>query len=59
MRSANSAFNDALAPSGDEDYDRLPADVKVHVTPKEFRWIGEQGRARLMRDFTEPDYFED
>jgi hypothetical protein len=59
MRTSNSALYHALDPTGDADYDNLPEDVKVHVTPKEFRWMGEQGRSRLMQDFTEPDYQED
>lgn len=58
MRSPNT-LNSILDPTGDADYDSLPDDIKMHVTPKEFRWMGEQGRSRLMRDFTEPDYSED
>jgi hypothetical protein len=55
---SNSLYR-ALDPTGNADYDNLPEDIKVHVTPKEFLWMGEQGRSRLMRDFTEPDYVED
>lgn len=59
MRSPNSVLNEALDPSGDVEYDNLPVDVRMHVTLKEYRWMGEQGRRRLMSDFTEPDYRED
>lgn len=56
-RSATS-LSRALDPTGDADYDNLPEDIKVHVTPKEFRWMLAPGRERLMSDFTEPDYEE-
>lgn len=59
MRSANSVLNEALDPTGDIEYDNLPADIRQHVTHKEFRWIGQQGRSRLMEDFTTPDFTED
>ena len=59
MRSPNSVLNEALDPSGDVEYDNLPVDVRMHVTPKEFRWMLADGRARLMRDFTEPEAFDD
>lgn len=57
MRSPNSVLNEVL--TGDREYDDLPVVIKSQVTHKEYRWMGEQGRARLMRDFTEPDYAED
>lgn len=59
MRTSNSALNQALDPSGDADYDNLPDDIKMHVTPVQFRWMGPAGRSRLMQDFTEPDWHED
>lgn len=57
MRSPNSVLAEAL--TGDREYDDLPIAVRANVTHKEFMWMGEQGRARLMQDFTEPDYSED
>lgn len=59
MRSQNSVLNEVMDPTGDVDYDTLPEDIKMHVTHKEYRWIGAHGRARLMEDFTTPDWTED
>lgn len=42
----------------DHEYESLPDAVKSCVTQKEFRWMGAEGRRRLMQDFTEPDYDE-
>lgn len=59
MQRSGTSLSRALDPTGDADYDNLPEDIKVHITQKEFRWIGPEGRSKLMREFTEPDYTED
>lgn len=59
MHSATTALYRALDPTGNRDYDELPDSIKMHVTLKEYMWLGQEGRYNLMRDFTEPDWTED
>lgn len=38
----------------DSEYDRLPAVVQANVTRKEYAWLSNDQRHRLLDDFTEP-----
>ena len=41
------------------DYDRLPEAIKSVVTPKEFAWLGDEGRETILDDACYPDIEED
>ena len=41
------------------DYHGLPMGIKAHVTPKEYQWMGNYARDRLIEDFTQPQGIED
>lgn len=36
-------------------YDELPVPIKAIVSPKEYAWLGDLERARLMQTETEPE----
>lgn len=39
-------------------YDELPESIKAMVTPKEYAWLGDLERARLVQSETEPEGLE-
>lgn len=43
----------------DAEYDKLPAGLKLVVTPKEFAWTEPEQRARLIEAECYPDVAED
>lgn len=59
MQRSGTFLSRALDPTGHRDYDDLPDSIKIHVTLKEYMWLGQEGRYNLLRDFTEPDWIED
>ncbi len=48
-----------LQHSLDLEYEDLPAAIKNEVTQKEFRWMLQAGRERLMQEMTEPEEVSD
>lgn len=45
-------------PTGNPEYDALPESIKAFCTPKEYLWLGAEGRARLVQESTESEYDE-
>jgi hypothetical protein len=41
------------------DYQNLPLCIKASVTAKEYLWMGDYSRSRLIKDMTEPEVTED
>ena len=39
-----------------EEWDRLPAFFRQLLTPREYLWITDDGRRRLVQEVTEPEY---
>jgi len=37
------------------DYVRLPKVLKAAYTPKEYAWLGDEGRANLLESATNPE----
>ena len=37
------------------DYDRLPEAIKCTMTPKEFAWMSDSDRTRIIEDYCYPD----
>ena len=37
------------------DYDSLPEPIKLVVSPKEYAWLSDAEKARLVQDLTEPE----
>ncbi|MCK0507918.1 hypothetical protein [Aromatoleum anaerobium] len=44
---------------GTPDYELLPKAIQQYYTPAEYLAIGDARRARLLREETEPELFED
>jgi len=38
-----------------DEYDELPEAVKVRLSPKEYLWLSDAEKARLIQTETEPD----
>lgn len=47
-----------LQPEGD-GYDALPGCIKSVVTKKDYTWMGDYARSRLIEDMTQPQGVED
>lgn len=43
----------------DEDYEKLPEAIRASYTPKEYRWLGAERRARIIDEECMPDAHED
>ena len=41
------------------DYPSLPQCIKATITAKEYLWMGDYARQRLVKDMTEPEGTED
>ena len=41
------------------DYARLPKVLKAAYTPKEYAWMGDEGRANLLESATTPEVFDE
>lgn len=41
------------------DYQSLPQCIKASVTAKDYLWMGDYARQRLIKDMTEPEGTED
>ena len=52
----NPVLEDILG--GADQYDDLPESIKTVVTPKEFDWLSDGEKARLIQNETEPEYEE-
>ena len=40
-------------------YHGLPVCIKTHITMKDYQWMGDYARQRLIEDFTQPQGIED
>lgn len=49
---------DLIPPTGNRDYDELPAAIKLHLTLREYLWLSDAEKAGLVRDLTEPPWDE-
>lgn len=47
-----------LQPEG-EGYDLLPGCVKAVISKKDYLWMGDYARSRLLEDLTQPQGVED
>lgn len=51
---------DALTEAtGDASYDALGEPLKASITHKEWQWLSDAEKGRLLRDMTEPEVFDD
>jgi len=41
------------------DYARLPKVLKASYTPKEYAWLGDEGRRNLLESATNPEVFDE
>lgn len=47
------------APGNPHGYDELPEALKMLYTPKQWEWLGSEGRAIAVERETMPDFTED
>lgn len=45
----------ALAPAPSRDYESLPEFLKAKLSLKEYLWLGDAEKARLVQEETEPE----
>lgn len=41
------------------DYESLPGCMKAVVSAKEYAWLGSDGRAKLISDYTDPQTYDE
>jgi hypothetical protein len=45
--------------TGDSSYDELAEPMKASITHKEWQWLSDREKARLLQSMTEPEVFDD
>lgn len=56
---AQSGIGALTAATGDASYDALGEPLKASITHKEWLWLSDSEKGRLLRDMTEPEVFDD
>ena len=56
MQTPSNPLNDALEAHGQDDYEQLPEAIKHTITRKEFLWLSEGEKARLIQSECEPEW---
>lgn len=52
----NQAPESMFDESSRDDYDNLPEPVKFVVSRKDYLWLSDEAKARLIQDECEPEY---